>query len=118
MKKAEIEVGGKYIAKVSNKLAVVKITNENRYGGWDATNVKTGRAVRIRSAQRLRRPAGGMYVLACNGRYLDAEPAWVQSKACALRFTYTDDAKRFFHKMAGYPFALAAPEVTLEEVAK
>jgi uncharacterized protein (DUF1330 family) len=117
MKKAEIEVGGRYIAKVSNKLATVKITNENRYGGWDAINVKTGRAVRIRSAQRLRRPAGGMYVLARKGRYLDAERTWVTDKACALRFTYTDDAKRFFADTAGYAF-VAAPEVTLEEVAK
>jgi len=54
MKKKDIEIGGKYIAKVSGKLAVVRIDSESVHGGWNATNVKTKRAVRIRSAQRLR----------------------------------------------------------------
>ena len=57
MKKAEIKVGGRYVAKVSNKLAVVKIEGENRFGGWDATNLTTRRYVRIKSAARLRREA-------------------------------------------------------------
>ena len=57
MKKKEIEVGGTYIAKVSNCLVPVRIRGESPYGGWDAVNTVTGRAVRIRSAQRLRRAA-------------------------------------------------------------
>jgi hypothetical protein len=54
MKKAQVRIGGRYAAKVSAGVTVVKITGENRYGGWDAINEKTGRGVRIRSAQRLR----------------------------------------------------------------
>ena len=54
MKKSEIEVGGQYTCKVSDKIVVVRITGENPHGGWDATNMKTGKAVRINSAQRLR----------------------------------------------------------------
>ena len=55
MKKAEVEIGGRYVAKVSGSLVAVRIDRESPYGGWDATNLATGRAVRIRSAARLRR---------------------------------------------------------------
>jgi hypothetical protein len=55
MKQRDVKVGGSYVAKVSDSLVVVRITGENRYGGWDAVNTATGRLVRIRSAQRLRR---------------------------------------------------------------
>ncbi len=57
MKKHEIEIGREYVAKVSGKLAVVKILRESPYGGWEAVNRDTGRDVRIKSAARLRRPA-------------------------------------------------------------
>ena len=58
MKKNEVKVGGEYVAKVSDRLTTVRITGESRYGGWDAVNTKTGKAVRIKSAQRLRAEAG------------------------------------------------------------
>jgi hypothetical protein len=54
MKKHEVEIGGRYVAKVAGALSVVKIRGESRHGGWDAVNERTGRAVRIKSAQRLR----------------------------------------------------------------
>ena len=54
MKKHEVKVGGRYVAKVSDKLTLVRIDRENPHGGWDATNEKTGKPVRIKSAQRLR----------------------------------------------------------------
>jgi len=54
MKKNEIEIGGQYTCKVSDRIVVVKITGENPHGGWDASNLKTGKAVRIKSAARLR----------------------------------------------------------------
>jgi len=57
MKKNEVVVGGSYVAKVSGKLVPVRITGESKFGGWDAVNTQTNRAVRIKSAQRLRRPA-------------------------------------------------------------
>lgn len=58
MKKNDVELGATYAAKVSGKLARVRIERESPYGGWDATNVDTGRSVRIKSAQRLRRAIG------------------------------------------------------------
>jgi len=54
MKRAEVQIGKVYIAKVSNRLVQVRIDGENRYGGWDAMNLATGKRVRIKSAQRLR----------------------------------------------------------------
>jgi len=54
MKKNEVKLGGRYVAKVSDKLTLVRIDRENPHGGWDATNEKTGKPVRIKSAQRLR----------------------------------------------------------------
>lgn len=57
MKKREIVIGHTYIALVSGVLVPVRIVSESRYGGWDGKNLKTGRDVRIRSAQRLRREA-------------------------------------------------------------
>ncbi len=54
MKKADVKVGGRYSAKVSDKVVVVRIDAENPRGGWDATNEATGKKVRIKSAQRLR----------------------------------------------------------------
>jgi hypothetical protein len=55
MKKRDIKIGETYLAKVSGKLAPVRITNESVHGGWNAVNTTTGREVRIRSAARLRR---------------------------------------------------------------
>lgn len=54
MKKAQVRIGGRYHALVSGTLTTVRITRESPYGGWDAVNEATSRAIRIRSAQRLR----------------------------------------------------------------
>lgn len=54
MKKSEVSVGKVYVAKVSGKMTRVRIDSVNPHGGWLATNEKTGRIVRIRSAARLR----------------------------------------------------------------
>jgi len=61
MKKSEVKKGKCYTAKVSGRMATVRIDADNPNGGWDATNLTTGKKVRIRSAQRLRhetRPPG------------------------------------------------------------
>jgi len=55
MKKNEVKVGQCYMAKVTNSEVPVRIEAENPHGGWDAKNVATGRKVRIKTAQRLRR---------------------------------------------------------------
>lgn len=58
MTRDEVKIGGMYIAKVTNRLVQVRIDKENRYGGWDATNMSSGKSVHIKSAQRLRAEAG------------------------------------------------------------
>ena len=53
MKKADVKIGGEYFATVTNKKVTVRIDAENRSGGWDATNLSTGKKVRIKMAGRL-----------------------------------------------------------------
>jgi len=56
MKKDEVKVGQEYLVKVSDKVVPVRIDAEHASGkGWVGTDVVTGRQVRIKSAQRLRR---------------------------------------------------------------
>jgi hypothetical protein len=55
MKKNDVKIGQAYMAKVTNSVVPVRIDASNPQGGWDAKNVATGRKVRIKSAQRLRR---------------------------------------------------------------
>jgi hypothetical protein len=54
MKKSDVKVGQVYSAKVSGNIVPVRIDRENPRGGWDGTNMVTKKAVRIKSAQRLR----------------------------------------------------------------
>ena len=55
VKKADVKIGERYIAKVSGKLVIVCIHSERRLGGWWAKNTKTGRTVSIKTAARLQR---------------------------------------------------------------
>ena len=68
MKLKDIEIGGRYLAKVSGKLVrvrVVGIREASSYGSAraktliEAVNESTGRRITIRSPQRLRKPVGG-----------------------------------------------------------
>jgi hypothetical protein len=56
MLKKEVRRGAYYAIRHSGetKLCVIQIGRENPYGGWDATKLKTGRTIRIRSAAKLR----------------------------------------------------------------
>ena len=54
MKKDEVQIGRVYLAKVTNKVVSVRIDKENHLGGWNATNLETGKGIRIKSAQKLR----------------------------------------------------------------
>ena len=54
MIKKDVEIGGYYVAKVSGNKVPIRIDSESPYGGWLATNLKTGREVRVRTAGRLR----------------------------------------------------------------
>ncbi len=55
MKKADIQINATYLVKVAGNLVPVKITREHDNGGWEGTSVKTGKTIRIKSAQRLRK---------------------------------------------------------------
>ncbi|MCZ2098813.1 MAG: winged helix-turn-helix domain-containing protein [Anaerolineae bacterium] len=59
MKKNEVKVGQTYQAKVSDRIVTVRIDSPNSHGGWNATNTATGKRIRIKSPQRLRRAVGG-----------------------------------------------------------
>ena len=117
MKKNEIEIGGKYEAKVSDKTAVVQITSEHHNGGWNAINVATRRVVRIRTAGRLRRPAGGKFIIAGGGRYLTNEPRWVADRKLAKVFATREEGREYFQKMSGLSLEVVA-DTRLQEVAK
>ena len=54
MRGRDVVIGATYAAKVSGQVVPVQIEGESRYGGWDGVNIETGRAVRIRTAGRLR----------------------------------------------------------------
>ena len=59
MKKNEVKIGHTYTAKVTDKIVDVRIDAESRHGGWDATNLATGKKIRIKSPARLRSAVGG-----------------------------------------------------------
>jgi len=55
MKKSDVKLHTTDLVKVAGNLAPVKITREHDGGGWDGASVKTGKTIRIKSAQRLRK---------------------------------------------------------------
>jgi len=55
MKKTDIQINATYLVKVAGNLVPVKITREHDNGGWLGTSVKTGKTIRIKSPQRLRK---------------------------------------------------------------
>ncbi|MFW5841558.1 MAG: hypothetical protein ACOCZE_13325, partial [Planctomycetota bacterium] len=55
MKKTDVTIGGIYQVKVSGKLVPVRVDEEHPGGGWSGTNQDTGKTVRIKTAQRLRK---------------------------------------------------------------
>ncbi len=58
MKKAEVTIGGKYYANVSGNRCEIQIAAEKPRGGWDATNLATGKKIHVKSAQRLQGEVG------------------------------------------------------------
>ena len=59
------------MAKVSDRLTEVRIDRVSEHGGWDATNVSTGKSVRIKSPARLRRAVK-------RGKTAEAKPASIE----------------------------------------
>jgi hypothetical protein len=72
--------------------------------------------VRIKSAQRLRRPAGGKFVVVTRDGLYYTDEGWRMNKAGAKRFDAPEAASKFFKEMAG--IEMPADRVFAEEVAK
>ena len=58
MKKADVKIGGNYYANVSGNRCEIQIDAERPTGGWDATNLATGKKIHIKNAQRLQGEVG------------------------------------------------------------
>jgi len=55
MKNSDVQIGATYLVKVADNLVPVKLVREHPSGGWEGTSEKTGKTIRIKSAQRLRK---------------------------------------------------------------
>ena len=55
MNKSDVSIGATYLLKVAGNLVPVKIIREHPGGGWEGTSVKTGKTIRIKSAQRIQK---------------------------------------------------------------
>ncbi len=55
MKNSDVQIGAMYLVKVADNLVPVKLIREHSSGGWEGVSAKTGKTIRIKSAQRLRR---------------------------------------------------------------
>ena len=55
MKNSDVQIGATYLVKVADNLVPVKLAREHSGGGWEGTSEKTGKTIRIKSAQRLRK---------------------------------------------------------------
>jgi len=58
MKNSDVQIGATYLVKVADNLVPVKLVREHPSGGWEGTSEKTGKTIRIKSAQRLRKRLG------------------------------------------------------------
>jgi hypothetical protein len=67
MVKRDVQIGGRYIAKVANRLTTVRITGSLSRGGWSAINEATSRQVTIKSAAKLRGPVEPKQAPVTNG---------------------------------------------------
>jgi len=95
MVKKDVTIGATYVCKVSNKLTTVKILRESDYGGWDARNEDTGRAVRIKTARRLHY-AAHRFVVKHDRRYLTGAGQWADEVGQAVIFRLSSKAVRFY----------------------
>jgi thymidylate synthase len=57
MLKSEVKIGERYVARLGQFFAVVRIEFEHHRSGWKCINLVTNRRVHIKSAAKLRRVA-------------------------------------------------------------
>jgi hypothetical protein len=73
MKAVQVKLGGLYEVKVSGRMARVRVTGANPFGGYNGINEDSGRSVRLRSARRLRRLLAGPGTSAREAREQEAD---------------------------------------------
>jgi hypothetical protein len=93
MKNSEVTLSGTYLAKITDKVVPVRIDQANPHGGWDATNLATGKKVRIKSAQRLRGPAPDRQAQQRTRAVAEAQAADAAANAHAVPADTTAPAK-------------------------
>ena len=79
MKKTDVQINATYLVKVAGNLVPVRIDREHDSGGWMGTSRKTGKQIRIKSPQRLRK------------RIDDAAPVATKAKRAAKDATDTPE---------------------------
>jgi len=126
MKTSDVRIGGVYYAKVTGKVVPVRIDAARTPRGWYATNLKTGKRIYIKTAQRLRgvaRPedaapkkqhenATGSPTLACNapaktkaGKTTSTQSAATRAKQGAAKRTSGLDAAARVLTESGRPMS-------------
>ncbi len=64
MKKTDVTIGETYLVKIGGNKVEATITREHEQGGWEATTVKTGKTIRIKSPERLCRQGDSKALIA------------------------------------------------------
>ena len=54
MRASQVSIGRTYAVKVSGRIVPVRLEGPSVFGGWNGTNLVSGRAVRVKTAGRLR----------------------------------------------------------------
>jgi len=106
MKKTDVKLNATYLVKVAGNLVPVRIDREHENGGWLGTSAKTGKAIRIKSAQRLRKCLDDAAPVAAK-----AKEATKDAKAATKRDTGECGATR------GQPHTNAAKAMSLLDAA-
>ena len=114
MKKAEVKIGGKYYANVTGKRVEIQIDAEKSTGGWNATNLATGKKIHIKSAQRLQgevRKRRGQAKVTTEGKLtvVENDPATVET----IRVVPTTVPKKARKKPAAETTSSPAPDKKL-----
>jgi hypothetical protein len=86
MKSSDVQIGATYLVRVADNLVPVKLVREHPSGGWEGVSEKTGKTIRIKSAQRLRKRLADGANHAAHGA-TTAEKPTKEAKADAQRHT-------------------------------
>ena len=58
MRKEQIEIGKRYVVKWYDRIIIVRIESESLYGGWNVTDIRKCRRIRIWKAAQILHEVG------------------------------------------------------------